>query len=120
MIEKIQYGPVEFLPPVPVSQAILELRGIKAVRHPYTTYVFLDDVHGVEIEDLIKVCNYAGNFSMSMDSSLTVRLDITTALNHALKIRPNFNIMFLTRYEGTEGGERGDSVFGFETLEIFH
>lgn len=120
MIEKIQYGPVEFLPPVGVNQAILEIGGIKTPKHPYTTYVFLDDVHGEEIEALIEACNYAGNFSMSENSSATVRLDVTKALNRALKTMPNFHIVFLTRYEGVDSGGHGDPVFGFEHLEILH
>ena len=117
MIEKIQYGPVEFLPPVSVSQAILKIDGIKTPKCPYTTYVFLDEIRGEEIEKLKEECNYAGDFSMSETSSATVQLDITKALNHSLETMPNFHIVFLTRYEG-EG--RGDPEFGFEHLDILH
>ncbi len=40
MVEKILYGPVEFLPPVGVNEAILEIKGIKMPSIPYTTYAF--------------------------------------------------------------------------------
>jgi predicted transcriptional regulator len=120
MIEKILYGPVEFLPPVPVNQAILEISGIKASRISYTTYVFLEDVHGEDVEALIDASNYAGGFSMSEKAGTTVRLDITKALNHALKTRPNFPIVFLSRHEERDDDEHDHPVFGFENLEIIH
>jgi hypothetical protein len=120
MIEKKQYGPVEFLPPTPVSRATLEIGGIKASEQPYTTYVFLDEVHGDKIEELIKTYNFAGSVSISGDSDQTAQLDITKALNTALNTMPNFHILFLTEYEQIEGGERSDPVFGFKRLDIVH
>ena len=120
MIEKIQYGPVEFLPPVGVSRAILEISGVKASKRQYTTYVFLDDVHGEEIEALIEAYNYAGCFYMLGDTSGTVRLDITRALNIALETMPNFHISFLTQCNREDGDDRYEPVFGFEHLDILH
>jgi hypothetical protein len=117
MVEKILYGPVEFLPPVAVNEAILEIEGVKATPIPYTTYVFLDEVHGEDIEELMTACNYAGCFSRAESASTTVRLDITKALNHALGTMPNFHIVFLTRHKGANGG---GAVFGFKHLEILH
>ena len=118
MIEKIIYGPVEFLPPISVNKATLEIGGIKPPSRPYTAYVFFDEVHGDDIDQAIKTCNYAGCFSMQEQSSTTIQLDVRQALNHALKRRPNFNIELLTRYEGANEGERKDPVFGFQYLEI--
>ena len=118
MIEKIIYGPVEFLPPISVNKATLEIGGIKAPGVPYTTYVFFDEVRGNDIEQAIKTRNYAGCFSVVEQSSKMVRLDVRNALNQALKRRPNFNIELLTRYAGANGGKRKDPVFGFKYLEI--
>jgi hypothetical protein len=118
MTEKIIYGPVEFLPPISVNKATLEIGGIKEAGLPYTTYVFFGEVQGDDIEQAIATCNYAGCFSMVEQSSTTVRLDVRKALNQALKRRPNFNIELLTRYEGAHEGERKDPVFGFQYLEI--
>ena len=120
MIERLLYGPIEILPAKMVSKATLELAGIKATDKPYTTYVFLDEVHGEEIEELIKTYNYAGSFSIVGVSSETLQLDITQALNTALAFRPNFNVTFLTRYEGTADEESGRPVFGFKALDILH
>ena len=120
MIEKLLYGPIEILPSTTVSMATLEIDGVKASNQPYTTYVFLDEVHGTEIEKLITAYNFASHFSIDGVSAETVRLDITQALNTALEIRPNFHITFLTRYEGTGREGTGNPVFGFNKLDIQH
>lgn len=114
MIEKILYGPIEILPPTTARRAILEIDGIAASDTPYTTYVFLDDLHGKEIEELIRTKNYAGRFSIDRDSSETLRMDITQALNIALEIRPNFHISFLSRCEN----EHGLPMLEFKQLHI--
>ena len=120
MIERLLYGPIEILPATTVRKATLEIEGIKAVDQPYTTYVFLGDVHGDDLEELIKTHNYASCFSVVGTSSETLQLDITQALNRALDIMPNFNITFLTRCERAEHGKGSDTLFGFKRLYIDH
>ncbi|MEE9368595.1 MAG: hypothetical protein V3V05_06985 [Pontiella sp.] len=120
MIERLIYGPIEILPPTAVGKAILEIEGIKEADKPYTTYVFLGEVHGNDIEELIKSYNYAGSFSIVGSSSETLQLDITKALNIALDVMPNFNITFLTRCEWAEDREGCEPLFGFRRLHINH
>jgi hypothetical protein len=114
MMEKILFGPVEILPPTPVDRAVLEIEGVPVSATPCTTYVFLDEVHGDAIEELIRTRNYAGSFSISSHSSEALQLDITGALNTALKIRPNFHISVLTPCAVGHDAP----VFGFKQLRI--
>jgi hypothetical protein len=114
MITKILYGPIELLPPIPVSRAILEVEGIKPSDPPLTTHVFLDDVPGENLERQILTHNHAGYFSNTDVIAGTVQLDITKALNRALRARPNFNISFLTQCTD----EHETPVFEFKQLHI--
>ncbi len=114
MTEKILYGPIEILPSSPVDGAILEIEGITKLVYPYTTYVFLDEIHEGKIEELIQMKSYTGCFSIIGGSSESIFLDITQVLNRTLETRPNFHISFLTPSDSVHDVP----LFGFKHLHI--
>lgn len=123
MIERILYGPMEYLTPDTDLTATLEIGGIRMPQSAFTTFVFLDEVESADIDDLVKTPPYAGFFKVPDDAVFTeeqlgtVRLDITEALRNAEERRPNFHITFLTQYTKTATDDR---IFKFESVHILH
>ena len=74
MVEKILFGPIELLPSALVDGAVLEIEGVTIAEYPYTTYVFLDEIHSENIEALIRTQRYAGCFSIVSGSSKSLRI----------------------------------------------
>jgi len=119
MTEKIVYGPMEFLAPDTELKAVLEIQGIKTPSTASVTDVFLEELEGDNITELLKTANHAGRFALPGDLSGdgTVRIEITDALRKAEQLRPNFHITFLT--ESTDH-RPGDRMLQFEAIHILH
>ncbi len=119
MIDKTVYGPMEYLAPDTDLQAILEISGIKCPDGTAISHVFLDEVQGDRIADLIQSANYAGSFTVPEDLSedRTVQIDVTNALRKAEQLRPNFHITFLTEYADTS---TESPALKFDEMHIIH
>lgn len=119
MLERLLYGPIEYLAPDTKLDAVLEITGIPSPPRPCTIHVFLEEVARGEIAELIQTANYAGCFSLPADISEqgAVQLDITAALRRAETLRPNFHITFLAESPDAVPENR---LLQFESMHILH
>jgi len=119
MTGKIVYGPVEYLAPDTQLSALLEINGLTNPQAASTTHVFLEEVEGDDVAELMKTANHAGHFTLPGDltDDGSVRIDITDALRKAEAVRPNFHITFLTESDEHIPGE---PILQFESVHILH
>lgn len=119
MTEKIVYGPMEYLAPDTELKAVLEIQGVKKPTATSVTDVFLEEVEGDHVSELLETANHAGRFKLPDDLSEdgSVRIEITNALRKAEQRRPNFHITFLTENDAPLTGER---ILQFESVHILH
>ncbi|WP_372793964.1 hypothetical protein [Pontiella sp.] len=116
MIDVYHHGPIELLPPLPVSRSELILTGARFAPPASTVYVVLDHLSTETEFPPTDHPLFAGTIRQSDLTDGRAVLDITAALNRALKERPNFDISFLTE----KAGNSRTPAFSFHALEITH
>ncbi len=124
MLERILHGPMEFLAPDKDLNGVLEIEGIPLPKgKTFTTHIFLEEIAGDSIAQLIQTANYAGAFSIPNDAAeikgdrATIRVDVTEALRKAEQKAPNFHITFITETDSSPDNRR---MFHYESVHILH